>query len=70
MTTDRPTAYRIFLLTFWLDEAGDPTDPETWLFRLEEPKRGQRQGCVGVTALVARLISELRDDAAASESPD
>lgn len=67
MTIDRPTAYRIFLLTFWLEEAGDPTDLETWRFRLDEPKRGRRQGCVGVTTLVARLISEVRMD---DDSPD
>lgn len=67
MTTDRPTAYRIFLLTCWLDEAGDPADSETWRFRLEEPQRGRRQGCVGLLALVVRLMHEIGADA---NSPD
>ena len=66
MSTDRPTAYRIFLLTFWLEDGGDPADPETWRFRLEEPKRGRRQGCVGVSALIVKLISEVRME---QESP-
>lgn len=64
MTTDRPTAYRIFLLTCWFDEAGDRADPETWRFRLEEPKGGWRQGCVGVTALVAALCDAVGTDKA------
>jgi len=63
MTTDRPTRYRIFLLTVWLEDRGDPADPETWRFRLEEPKLGWRQGCVGVTALVAKLMHEIGNGA-------
>lgn len=70
MTTDRPTAYRIFLLTCWLDEVADPADPETWRFRLEEPKSGCRYGCVGLMALVVRLMHEIGDDAnAPDDSP-
>jgi hypothetical protein len=67
MTTNRPTAYRIFLVTFWL-EASDRADPESWRFRLEEPRGGQRQGYVGVTALVAGLIRVIGNDEAAEES--
>jgi hypothetical protein len=67
MTTNRPASYHIYLLTLWLEKADDPADPETWRFRLEEPKSGRRQGCIGVTALIARLISEIRTH---EDSPD
>jgi hypothetical protein len=69
MTTDRPTSYRIYLLTFWLEDAGDRTDPETWRFRLEEPKSGRRRGCVGITALLTGLISEIRTHEGSRDIP-
>ncbi|MEZ4863684.1 MAG: hypothetical protein R3C14_20350 [Caldilineaceae bacterium] len=62
MSNDRPIAYRIFLLTLWIEDATDLADPESWRFRLEEPKRGQRRGYVGMPALVAGLIQEVCND--------
>lgn len=68
MTTDRPASYRIYLLTVWLEDTGDQADPETWRFRLEEPKSGCRQSCVGVTALLAGLLAEIRTHQASPAS--
>lgn len=67
MTTDQPARYRMFVLTVWQEEAGALADPETWRIRLEEPKSGRRQGCVGVAALVETLINEMDDGAAPPE---
>jgi len=67
MTTDRSGSYRIFLLTIWLDDEGDPADPETVHFRLEEPRHGRGRGYVGVTALVAGLIRVIDSDEDAEE---
>jgi hypothetical protein len=61
MTSDRLASYRIYLLTFWLEEGDDLADPETWRFRLEEPRRGRQQGCVGVTDLLAELVRAIGD---------
>lgn len=60
--------YRIYLLTFWLEDAVDLADPETWRFRLEEPKSGHRYGCVGVTDLAANLIRAITNDADTPET--
>lgn len=62
MPTDRSAPYRIYLLTCWLEDANDQADPETWRFRLEEPRSGQRRGYVGVTALVAGLMQVIGND--------
>ncbi|MEZ4863677.1 MAG: hypothetical protein R3C14_20315 [Caldilineaceae bacterium] len=63
MTHDRPTSYRIFLLTLWIEDATDLDNLESWRFRLEEPKRGQRNGYVGIPALMAGLIQAVGSDA-------
>ena len=67
MPTDRPMSYRIFLLTFWLEDECELADPEAWRFRLEEPKSGTHLGCVGLAALVAHLKQDLVDDAISIE---
>lgn len=72
MTINRSTrdaGYRIFLLTFWLEDDADSTDPETWRFRLEDPNSGMRLGCVGVVKLVGLLVDEIADESISQEDP-
>jgi len=61
MSNDRPTDYRMFLLTIWLEQEEDLDDPDQWRFRLEEPKHGRWQGAVGMHALVAKLIGAIKE---------
>lgn len=53
--TQQPT-YTIYLLTVWYDKAGNITKPQAWRFRLENPKTQERQGFVGIKALMAGLV--------------
>ena len=62
MTIDHSNQYRIFLLTFWLEDEADLAEPEQWRFRLEEPKRESRVGCVGYSTLMSKLASEIGGD--------
>lgn len=59
MTIGRSNQYRIFLLTFWLEDEADLGDPAQWRFRLEEPKQETQMGCVGFKALMSRLADEI-----------
>jgi len=66
MTTNQSTSvdrYHIFLLTCWLDDTEICDDPETWRFRLEDPRTGQLRGCVGLSALMALLEDKIVDEA-------
>lgn len=64
MTTDRTThadRYRIFLLTFWLEEEGALGEPESWRFRLTDPRSGEQWGYIGVERFVELLGNEISD---------
>jgi len=61
MKIDRPTQYRIFLLTFWVAEDDDLEKPESWRFRIEEPKSKSRWGCVGLGNLLLQLVRKMGD---------
>lgn len=69
MSSDSSSSYRIYLLTFWLEEADDRNDPERWRFRLEEPKSGWRSGYVGVADLCAGLTKEIKGQEEAANLP-
>jgi len=58
----RDGTYRIFLLACWLETEDDRHDPESWRFRLEEPRSGWRRGCIGVKRLVTLLCDEIADE--------
>lgn len=59
MTTDQPSSYRIFLLTFWLEDESDMADAELWRFRMEDPRSRTRHGCVGLQKLIKLLRDEI-----------
>ena len=64
--------YTIYLLTVWHDSphnSGNASDPSNWRFRLENPRTKEGRGCVGVEALIARLLSMIRHDCADTDQP-
>lgn len=56
---DRPSHYRIYLLTCWEERNGSPDVPVTWRFKLEKLRAGQRRGFATLEALMAHLRTEL-----------
>lgn len=48
--------YTIYLLTVWHGE-NNGSKPTQWRFRLENPRTKQGVGCVGVDALVEKLMA-------------
>lgn len=52
--------YRIYLLTCWQDEDAT-TEPQKWLFRLEEPRTGEQYGFTDLEALTAFLRERLKE---------
>lgn len=47
--------YAIYLLTIWFNETGTATSEE-WRFQLENPRSQERQGFVGIEALMTELV--------------
>lgn len=63
MKTDRQASYRLFVMTFWLEDEGSLAEPDTWRFRVEEPRNGARWGCVGLMRFVFLLSEKIADKA-------
>ena len=56
---DKPPHYRTYLLTFWEERNGDPTESTVWRFSLEDPRTGQRRGFADLEALMDALEQDI-----------
>jgi hypothetical protein len=61
--TDRPPAYRSYLLRFW-EERGAEAAPSVWRFSLEDPQTTQRLGFASLAALTEWLHAQTLGPAA------
>ncbi len=61
--TERPPAYRSYLLRFW-EERGELATPPVWRFSLEDPQTAHRHGFASLSALTDWLQAQIGSPAA------
>jgi hypothetical protein len=57
----KPPRYYMLLITAWETRTREPSTPDAWHFRLENPRTGQQRGFSSVEALLAAVAAEIVD---------
>lgn len=55
----KPSHYRIYLLTTWLEQGRDDEASHMWRFCLKDPRSGRQRAFANLTELIVALHTEL-----------